>query len=1442
MRADGWLTAGLGTAPGQRRLLAVLVVALVVVAASHTLYVVSDYRHLVNYRALADARNSSLAAAALGDYVTGVLRDLQRFAANAGPLLERLAGGSPDAADRRRLADELSRQIPSAVAAGVADPGRRLAWSSDTGVLALDELGSPRAVQWHDDLVLFGTRDAGGGATITVAVPATRILAPLARFEVQGARLRLVPDQSEPSRGNGAAVPGTNWQVFSGVAPAPGDDLALLLRIVLPLLVIGAALVVPLLVFTSAQARRLAASEARFSRFFENGEDPVVVLDLAGRTLVDANQRFAQLRGAPFDVLLGKPFAGLLAEGDGALQRFLDEVEQQGSAWTADLRLRAADETVLRTEIAATLNPRDPEFVLVRVRNVDDHKRIERAVYELAQSSAGLEDEDFLRACVRSLASACRCRWALAGIFDDDTRTSIRTLALWDGDGFCDNIVYPLAGSPCGYALASGGNAGVAIGSGVRERFPEDPYLVQMGVESYVGAPLADDRGEPLGIVVVMDSEPMPHSRLTEPFVGIYANRLAQEMVRRRALLDLRESEQNYRDLIDGSVQGIMIHRDWQPVYVNPRCLEMFGYDDIGELFALDSLRPLFAEDEYARLERYRTSRMHGEAVPDQYEVNALRKDGSRMVVHCVARLTRWNGEPAIQSTYLDVTERKRVEAALRESETNFRRLTEGVIEAIMIYRDLRPLYVNPPFASMLGYSVEELLGFADVRALYPEHVWERARELLAHPPSEGSRPASYTLQMRHRDGRPIDVQVRGMGSQWSGEPALQVTMIDITEKRHSESTLQLLHAFSSQQGMSFEQRIGALLQAGCRHFALPLGFLARVRGEAIEIEYSVSPDERLGPGAELRLDAGGAASLAADTPLLVHDSRAGASPWTDALGASACIALRVRDTVYGVLVFAAPEPLEHPFRASDARVLGLMGSWVAAEIARGLDERARIESEQRFRDFAETSADWFWETDASGGLRFFEGKYEHLGADPHEIVGIGRRDDAPGELRQAIGERRVFTDLPNTWLGPDGEARILANSGKPVYDERGTFRGYRGAGRDITGQVQTQKAIKISEERFRQFASIAADWFWEMDVELRFTYVSGNLARATGLDHNDFIGKTHAQCYADRRVTETAQWREHEEQVQARLPYAMKIETCRADGGPLIVYHQGTPVFDEARTFRGYRGIGRDITDRVITERELEKYRHSLESLVSERTRELEATQKELLQQERLATIGRLVATVSHELRNPLGAVRNAAYYLQRKAPANEPRWRQQLDVIEKEINSADKIIGDLLETTRAKLPVIQDVNLSSLIRQVFESCAGEQDIVFEYHADPVDLLLAADLDHLRQVLINLVTNSVQATGPGGRVAVAAYQEGEWNVITVSDNGPGVAAEHREQVFEPLFTTKSKGNGLGLWICREIVERHGGSLKLSGDSEGGATFTMRLPSRPDVGVLAAAG
>ncbi|MFQ5571640.1 MAG: ATP-binding protein, partial [Rhodothermales bacterium] len=258
------------------------------------------------------------------------------------------------------------------------------------------------------------------------------------------------------------------------------------------------------------------------------------------------------------------------------------------------------------------------------------------------------------------------------------------------------------------------------------------------------------------------------------------------------------------------------------------------------------------------------------------------------------------------------------------------------------------------------------------------------------------------------------------------------------------------------------------------------------------------------------------------------------------------------------------------------------------------------------------------------------------------------------------------------------------------------------------------------------------------------------------------------------------------------------------------------------------------DVTERKRAE---DTARQAQQQLLRQQQREkkhvetqLDKAKSQLVRQTRLATIGQIAASIAHELRNPLGAVRNAAYYLHRRIPAEDATWEEYLDIIEQEVGTADQIISNLMEMSRAKDPVKQRVELSRVVHDAFGRVKHTHEVKLVCAFEPGACVVLADPGQLQQVLGNLLTNAVQAMGAGGHIKIEARQEAAFDMIRVVDDGPGVNAGIRHRIFEPLYTTKAKGTGLGLAICRQIIERHGGRLDLEEADAPGAVFCIRLP------------
>lgn len=374
--------------------------------------------------------------------------------------------------------------------------------------------------------------------------------------------------------------------------------------------------------------------------------------------------------------------------------------------------------------------------------------------------------------------------------------------------------------------------------------------------------------------------------------------------------------------------------------------------------------------------------------------------------------------------------------------------------------------------------------------------------------------------------------------------------------------------------------------------------------------------------------------------------------------------------------------------------------------------------------------------------------------------------------------------------------------------------------------------SLKDSEQRYQTLAEVSPVGIFNTNDEGDCIYVNERYSEITGLPQEKFFGAGWIDTiHPDDRDRVVREWANC---AAVSMPYAGEHRILSAQGKVVWVYTQGVKA---ESADGGYVGTVTDITRLKEVEQELAQYSDTLEELVRERTAELEAAQKRLLRQERLATLGQLTATVSHELRNPLGVISNAVYFLKRKCSERDGQFDeklvQYLDMIKREVWAADRIIADLLSTSRTKEPVVQWVNLDELVQSIVASSVFPAHIQWRYQRQPKPFMMRADPAQLTQVLRNLLVNAIQAiVGAGddkGLICLTASEnEGQYQ-LSLRDSGPGVNKEAEEKIFEPLFTTKAKGNGLGLWISRELIRGHGGELSyVSSMSEVTGTYDNR--------------
>jgi PAS domain S-box-containing protein len=243
-----------------------------------------------------------------------------------------------------------------------------------------------------------------------------------------------------------------------------------------------------------------------------------------------------------------------------------------------------------------------------------------------------------------------------------------------------------------------------------------------------------------------------------------------------------------------------------------------------------------------------------------------------------------------------------------------------------------------------------------------------------------------------------------------------------------------------------------------------------------------------------------------------------------------------------------------------------------------------------------------------------------------------------------------------------------------------------------------------------------------------------------------------------------------------------------------------------------------------------LAAYSHQLKEMVDERTEALRQAQEKALRQERLAALGQLAGGVAHDLRNPLSVIASAIYYLKMVQTDAEDVVLEYLEMIDDEVKTADRIVADLLDFARDKTVVPRTVDLDEIVAHVLDRKPPPQGIGLALQI-PEDLPRAyMDSGHLKQILTNLITNAYQAMGDGGVLSLRASTVDERVQLDVSDTGEGIPPENMKKIFEPLFTTKSRGIGLGLAICQKLIKANQGDISVTSEEGAGSTFRITMP------------
>jgi two-component system cell cycle sensor histidine kinase/response regulator CckA len=994
------------------------------------------------------------------------------------------------------------------------------------------------------------------------------------------------------------------------------------------------------------------------------------------------------------------------------------------------------------------------------------------------------------------------------------------------------------------------------------------------------------------------------------------------ESGRKRAEEALRESEEKYRNLFENANEAMFVAQDGWLVFLNPRTAMMAGHS-AEELLSRPFIDFIHQDDREMVIDRH-IRRMKGDELPHIYSFRIIHEDGSVRWVELNAVLINWHGNIATLNFMSDITERKRMEEALQESEERFRSLIQSLSDMIFIIdKSGQFTYESPSVSRVLGYQPGYFIGKSPFTHIHPDDIDQAVKDL-----DEVFRAVNPGLPttFRYQKADNTWAYLEALGSNHYDTPGIQgvvITARDITERNRIEKALreseerwqfalegagdglwdwnaQTNEVFFSRQWKAMlgygDDEIGNTIDEWDRlihpedkkrcydgldeHFTGKTTFYLNEhrllckdgnykwildRGKVIDWLQERKPRRVIGTHTDItdrkRVESALSKSEAEKTVILESVSDLIFYIDTDMrviysnlaldkffnlpsgfLGGKVCYdALHHRDEPCRVCpalkAMESGSPRE-AYTSSLGRHWRLRGYPVMDEsgtITGAIEVVSDItdlrNAEEKYRSIFDNAMEGIYQSTPDGRLisvnpalaRMFG--YDSPETMMSEVTSVGRSLYADPSMRQAIlrlvEEQGVAKNFEFEGSKKNGDRIYVSDTTRAVKDSKNKTLYYEGIIQDITDRKRAENALRESEERFRTLSENAPDIIYTMNLEGAVTYANPSWKRILGHNEEDLLG---------RYFTDFAR-------EEDRNAYRKLFKTIR-DDGKIVSSYIGVMLTKDGkeRVFNMNSAFNRDSKGRMI----------GVVGTLTDITEQREM-EKKLQQAQKMEAIGTLAGGIAHDFNNLLMGIQGYASLMLLDMDASHPHY-ERLKRIEQQVQHGADLTKQLLGFARGGRYEVRPTDMNDIIDRT-SSMFGRTKKEISVHRSLAEDLWAVDCDQgqMEQVLMNLYVNAWQAMPGGGELYLETgnvllgddpatsytIKPGRYVKVSITDTGTGMDAKTRERIFDPFFTTKTmgRGTGLGLAMVYGTIKGHGGMIDVTSEPGQGTAFYIYLPA-----------